>query len=149
MRRTDECDKFYPIRLSITMGARWYADGGGVGGEAWTCDGQTNAINFIQFVCLSPWLLDGTRMAAVSAVKHGLATDRRMRKILSNSSVYHHGCSMSEFGMVSSSSRLSDASMVPPLATATDDDGNDIPHVFHSIKLYLVVLLLLTQHDGW
>jgi hypothetical protein len=29
---------------------------GGVGGEAWSCDGQTNGINFIQFVCPSPWL---------------------------------------------------------------------------------------------
>ena len=31
-----------------------------VAGEAWTCDGQTNAINFIQFVCQSPQLLDGS-----------------------------------------------------------------------------------------
>ena len=29
------------------------------GGEAWTCDGQTNGINFILFVCPSPWWLDG------------------------------------------------------------------------------------------
>ena len=34
---------------------------GGVDGEAWTCDGQTNTINFIQFVCQSPWLLDAAR----------------------------------------------------------------------------------------
>ena len=27
---------------------------GGVGGEAWSCDGQTNGIIFIQFVCPSP-----------------------------------------------------------------------------------------------
>lgn len=34
---------------------------GDVGGTAWTCDGQTNTINFIQFVCQSPWLLDAAR----------------------------------------------------------------------------------------
>ena len=50
---------------------------GGVGGEAWTCDRQTNGINFIQFVCSSPWLLDRSG-PAVSEMKHGLATDRRM-----------------------------------------------------------------------
>jgi hypothetical protein len=33
---------------------------GGVGGEVWTCDGQTNGINFNPFVCPSPWLLDGS-----------------------------------------------------------------------------------------
>jgi hypothetical protein len=38
-------------------GCSMVADAGGVGGEAWTCDGQTNG-NFIQFVCLSPLLLD-------------------------------------------------------------------------------------------
>ena len=37
------------------------ADSGGVGGEAWTCDAQTNKINFIQCVCPSPWFLDGNR----------------------------------------------------------------------------------------
>ncbi len=33
---------------------------GGVGGEAWTCDGQTNGMNVFKFVCPSPWLLDGS-----------------------------------------------------------------------------------------
>ena len=32
------------------------ADAGCVGGEAWTSDGQTNGINFIQFVCPSTLL---------------------------------------------------------------------------------------------
>jgi hypothetical protein len=53
LRRTDEWNKFYPTRLLAD-------DDGGVGGEAWTCDGQTNGINFIQLVCPSPWWLDGS-----------------------------------------------------------------------------------------
>ncbi len=44
------------------------ADGGGGGGEAWTSDGQTNVINFIQFVCPSPWLLDGRYLADAGGV---------------------------------------------------------------------------------
>jgi hypothetical protein len=40
LRQTDECENFYPIRLFVTIVARWQ------------------------------------RMPAVSAVKHGLATDR-------------------------------------------------------------------------
>jgi hypothetical protein len=67
--------------IVVVRHSPWLLDGivrrqaGGVGGEAWTCDGQTNGINFIEFVCPSPWFLDG-RMPAVSAVKHGLVTDR-------------------------------------------------------------------------
>ena len=41
-------------------GCSMVADAGGVGGEAWTCDGQTNGIKFIPFVFPSPWLRDGT-----------------------------------------------------------------------------------------
>ena len=51
------------------MDARWLmvsygmvADAGGDGGEAWTCDRQTNRINFIQLVCPSP-LLDAVVVA--------------------------------------------------------------------------------------
>ena len=38
-------------------------DASGVGGEAWNCDGQANGKHFIQFVCPSPWLLDGRIVA--------------------------------------------------------------------------------------
>ncbi len=36
------------------------ADADGVGGEAWTCDGQTNGLNFLQFVCPSTLLHVGS-----------------------------------------------------------------------------------------
>ncbi len=49
-------------------GCSMIADAGGVGGEAWTCDGQTNG-NFIQFVCPSPWLLDGSGTYSVCRVR--------------------------------------------------------------------------------
>ncbi len=41
-------------------GGSMVADAGGVGEEGWTCDGQTNGMHFIQFVCPSPWWLDGS-----------------------------------------------------------------------------------------
>jgi hypothetical protein len=43
----------------VWLSALLLADDEGVGGEAWTCDGQTNGIFFVQFVCPSTLLLDG------------------------------------------------------------------------------------------
>ena len=57
------------------------ADAGGVGGEAWTCDEQTNGINFIQFVCPSPWLLDAARDEIVLA---GGGKERSRRTLLTS-----------------------------------------------------------------
>jgi hypothetical protein len=80
LRQTDECDKFYPIlRLSVTMVARWLRMPAAVGGEEWTCDRQTNAI--ILSNSSVRWWLDGCDAAGGCrrCVKHGIATDRRMR----------------------------------------------------------------------
>ena len=56
------------------------ADDGGVGGEAWTCDGQTNGKKFIQLVCPSTLLLvgmvaDDGGVGGWPAVKHGNGMD--------------------------------------------------------------------------
>jgi hypothetical protein len=85
LRRTDECNKFYPIRLSVaTIDCSMVADADAVGGEAWTCDGQTNAINFIQFVSPSPRLLDGSeslanRLSVDQVVSSALNSDHGLR----------------------------------------------------------------------
>jgi hypothetical protein len=67
------------------------ADGGGGGDEAWACDGQTNAINFIQFVCPSLWLLDGADGGGVGG--EAWACDGQTNAINFIQSVHHHGCS--------------------------------------------------------
>jgi hypothetical protein len=64
-RGSMDCDINF---IQFVCPSPWLLDGsdaGGVGGEAWTCDGQTNRINFIQFVCPSPWLLDGSGCGGV------------------------------------------------------------------------------------
>ena len=55
---TDRRMNEFLSNLSVRRhGCSMVADAGGSGGEAWTCDGQTNGIIFIELVCPSPWLL--------------------------------------------------------------------------------------------
>jgi hypothetical protein len=54
------------------------ADAGGVGGETWPCDRQTNAKKFYPIRLFVTIVARWQRMPAVSEVKYGLTTDRRM-----------------------------------------------------------------------
>jgi hypothetical protein len=56
LRQMSDC-VLCPMVIDMDMAGAGFVD---VGSEAWTFDGQTNGINFIQFVCPSPWLLDGS-----------------------------------------------------------------------------------------